>query len=142
MVLDDDVDYAMGRWASWMRNLDLVAGYPDSDVSYKLSQAGYSGGRGGGSRPMPEVPDIVSAVDQVVVRMPEDCREFVKAWWGVDRYRSVMNPAHFNSHPKLLAARRRAVQSALRISRGTRSARERRVADLLNMGVNTALRYL
>lgn len=142
MELDNEVDYAMMAWARWMRDVELVAGYPYCDVSYKLSRSGYAGDGSGVSREMPEAPDEVRAADHVVARMPEELREFTKAWYGVDRFRPVLNPAQFNTHRSSLASRRRIVQGALKISRGTRSVWEKRTQELLNSGLGAMLRWI
>ena len=142
MELSNEVDRAMMEWSRWMRNNDNVQGYPSSDVSYKLSQAGYAGTGRGGQRELPPMPDVVEVVDNAVKHLPVELREFVRCWWGVDRYRTIVNPCAYNEHSSLLAKRRAIVGKALRVTRQTRTRYEKRVQELLQCGVGASIAYM
>jgi len=124
--LDAKVELYLVEWALWMRDDKSPQKYQviNMDSCEDFVQKG-----------LPDMPRGVRIAEYAISRLNTDCIEFIKAWFGVDRYRNLINPALWGTHKRAIAARRRAVEGAMKIQRGRRSQLERAAFSQLTQSI-------
>ena len=125
MSLSEDVDLILMEWANWMRDDRAPQKFPRYDMTYRFARFGEAAAIPD-TAPPAEMPYLVKRAEYAIQRLPGQCIEFIKAWYGVDKYKKHVNPNLLGNHPTVVAARRRTVQAALQITRGERADREKR----------------